>query len=302
MLLLARHLASSTQHRSFYRRLPSSGYLCRPHFATTYTSLLSPSHPQKTRWLRTPNIKLHPSATLSKSRHILRPRRHTRQSPQLKAHHLVAPEAKTTMFQMISRYEIAVRILSEDTHTDLLLVRGLRCRGHAAYQNAVHPQSLRHTVSSKPTLRARLLWIKYSVLTLTSQHRPNPRHHGPQFRLLLERRLQKLDTRSLLDDVGITIRRHRIHAPHILETQILPNEPPLPDRFYGPRSIFHLGHRVFLRVAHRTTCPHPDHGYFPRPDGIRLSVQVRLHELDAISVRWTLGLDPVRIRWGVLPI
>src|SRR2546423_8180328 len=72
-------------------------------------------------------------------------------------------------------------------------VRRDRRRSDPRHSHAIHPQGLRHP------------------------SRPAPPHPGRLLRLLLFHLLPALDPDQQLDDVGFTLRRHCLHAPHLLE-------------------------------------------------------------------------------------
>lgn len=55
--------------------------------------------------------------------------------------------------------------------------------------------------------------------------------------LLLLLRLPQLDSVQLVDDVDLSLRRHRLHAPDLLEAQELSSKPDLPDRLHSSGSI-----------------------------------------------------------------
>ncbi len=56
-----------------------------------------------------------------------------------------------------------------------------------------------------------------------------------------------------MDDVGFSLWRHRFHAPHFLETQIVPDKSGLPELLHCSRSLLHLRHRLILRHKSRAS-------------------------------------------------
>lgn len=83
-----------------------------------------------------------------------------------------------------------------------------------------------------------------------------------------------MDPVQQLDDVALTLRRHRFHAPHLLEEKVISNQLGLPLRFHSPRSIQHQRH---LLVLQQQSCAasalhHP--GHLRLLDPLRLSDQI----------------------------
>lgn len=64
--------------------------------------------------------------------------------------------------------------------------------------------------------------------------------------LVLVSIVQELDPVQQLDDVAISLWRHRIHASYILEEKVLPNEHPIPLRLHRARGIQHLSDLLLL--------------------------------------------------------
>lgn len=105
-----------------------------------------------------------------------------------------------------------------------------------------------------------------------------------------------------MDDVGFTIRGNRLHALDLLETEILPNQPFVPERIHRARGLLHLGHRLLLPNEDCTGSTHHNFCHFRRPDHLCVSNQVRLHVLDAVSLWWSVDSDHFRLHGGILPL
>lgn len=63
---------------------------------------------------------------------------------------------------------------------------------------------------------------------LYMQDRPAPRNRNPQLDLFLQRRVQAVDPKPPMDDVDLALRSHRLHAPNILEEEIVSDESAVP--------------------------------------------------------------------------
>ena len=104
-----------------------------------------------------------------------------------------------------------------------------------------------------------------------------------------------------MDDVGFVIRRHRLHALDLLETQVISNKSRVPKRIHCARGLLHLRHRILLPNEDRLRSTHHHLGYLRRSDDIRLPNQVRLHIMDAVSLWWPLGSHHLWLHVGILP-
>lgn len=105
-----------------------------------------------------------------------------------------------------------------------------------------------------------------------------------------------------MDDVGLAIRSHRLHAPDLLETQILPDKLAFPQRIHRSRSLLYLGYRILLPDESCAGGAHHYCGYLRRLNNLRLPDQVRLHVVDAISLWWTLDSHHLWLHGGLLPL
>jgi len=102
-------------------------------------------------------------------------------------------------------------------------------------------------------------------------------------------------------NVFSAFRCHRIYALDLLETKVLSYEPPLPRRIYGPWSILYIRHRIILSVSHRAPSSSTHNGHLHRPYAVRMPDEIRFYLMDAISIRWSVGLNPIWIHGYVLP-
>lgn len=85
----------------------------------------------------------------------------------------------------------------EHQTNNTITVWRIRLRSHPRHPHAIHPQSL------------------------LNPHRANPLHSPRLLSLLLQRLLPHMDPDPPRHDVGIALRRHRVHAVDLLETQEL---------------------------------------------------------------------------------
>lgn len=60
-----------------------------------------------------------------------------------------------------------------------------------------------------------------------------------------------MDSEQCLDDVPLSLRFDRLHAPYLLEAQVLPDEPDLSFRIHSDGGILHFSHHVLLRQQDR---------------------------------------------------
>jgi hypothetical protein len=79
------------------------------------------------------------------------------------------------------------------------------------------------------------------------QYRTTVCNRRRQLCFILQHRIQTMDPKQCMDDVSFPLWIHRLHAPYLLETQILPNEPYLPFWLYSYGSILYLRHHILLR-------------------------------------------------------
>ena len=107
-------------------------------------------------------------------------------------------------------------------------------RRNTTHSHAVHPHGLLNLVSHQ----------HYQPTSTTNtnekqQNGPDPPYNSPQLDLILQRELPHLDPIQHLAYVRFPLRRPGLHARHLLETQELPDEPPLLIRLHAARSICH---------------------------------------------------------------
>lgn len=180
----------------------------------------------------------------------------------------------------------------------IIIVRRYGRRGNSSYSNAIHSQGLCHSVSIVHPLSPNR---QETNLTSTLQDRPDPPHNSPQLHLLLQRFLPNLDPKQLLGSDGLDLRCARLHASNLLEAKILPSKPPLPVRIHPPRGVRHKRRDILLRIANRRASAHNHPRPVRRAHSLRMSDEVRLHELDAVSFRCVVVFDPLRVHGFFLP-
>jgi hypothetical protein len=103
-------------------------------------------------------------------------------------------------------------------------------------------------------------------------------------------------------DFIAAFRLDRIHAPDLLEAQVLSHEPPLSRWLHRPRSLRYICHCLLLSDQDCTSSSASHRRNFCRSHSLCLPNEVRLYLLDAILIWWTLGFDPFRLHGSILSI
>lgn len=105
-----------------------------------------------------------------------------------------------------------------------------------------------------------------------------------------------------MDDVALALRRHRLHAPDVLEAEIISHEPAVPQRLHCARGVFDICDHVVLRLEDRTRGAHLDAGHLRRADDFCVPDQVQLYVVDAVPIWEFVGADSVRVHGCFLPV
>ena len=75
-------------------------------------------------------------------------------------------------------------------------------------------------------------------------------------------------------NVGVPVRRHRIHVPRFLETQVVSHQSFFLGWIHEPGGIRNFRYCLVLRLQNRAGGSHPHVRHFRRPNCLRMPNQV----------------------------